>query len=120
MSAITELAERLGRAIADSPQVAALKAARDAMKNAPEAEQLFMDFREQTDKVARLQQDKKPIEVDDKRRLQDLHEKLIACEAFKQLTAAQVEYVDLMRKVNESIRQHIDENQNATGDSSSP
>ena len=108
MSAIIELAQRLGKAIADSPQVVSLQAAQKEMKKKPEIGQLLKDFQGHSDKIAKLQEENKPIEVDDKQRLQELHNKLIACEEFKKLTAAQVEYIDLMRKVNEAIQKRIE------------
>ena len=107
MAAIIELAERLGKLIADSPQAAALRAARDRMDQHPDVGKMLEDFRDQQDKIARLEAENKPVEVDEKHRLQDLHAKLVGSEAFKQLTAAQVEYVDLMRKVNEAIGRHL-------------
>ena len=45
----------------------------------------------------------------DKHRLQELNDKLVASQEFKKFTAAQVEYVDLMRKVNEEIRRELAE-----------
>ena len=107
MSAITELAERLGRAIADSPQAVRLRAVRDEMKKQPEIDRLLKEFQAQSEKVATLQRDNKPIEVGDKHKLQELQDKLVASETFKKFTAAQVEYIDLMRKVNEAIQKRL-------------
>ncbi len=107
MAAIIELAERLGKAISDSPQAAALRTARDEMGKQPELDQLLKDFRIQNEKVAGLEAEGKPIEVDDKHKLQELHDKLIASDVFKKFTAAQVEYVDLMRKVNQAMGKEL-------------
>ena len=107
MSAVTELAERLGKAIADSPQAAALRAARKAVNQQPELDKLLKDFQQQSERIARLEQENKPVEVEDKHKLQTLHEELVASDVFKKYTAAQVEYVDLMRKVNEAIGRQI-------------
>ena len=107
MSAITELAGRLGKAIADSPQAAALRAAREGLDSQPEVKQLLTDFTAQSRKIAQLEAEQKAIEVSDKHKLQELQDKLIAQEVFKQYTAAQVDYVDLMRQVNESLQQKL-------------
>ncbi len=109
VSAITELAERLGKAIAQSRQASDLQAARDAMAKEPETEKLLNEFHEHSEKLAALEARNKPVEVDDKHKLQEMHGKLIASETFKKFTAAQVEYIDLMRKVNQAIQRQIAE-----------
>ena len=107
MTDIIQLAERLGKAISESPQAAALRTARDEMGAQPEIDQLLNDFRIQNEKVAALEAEGKPVEVDDKHKLQELHDKLIASDVFKKFTAAQVEYVDLMRKVNQAMGKEL-------------
>lgn len=109
MNDIIDLANRLGRAINDSPQAVTLRAAREEMNTHAEVTQLLKDFQTQADKIAKLEAEKKPIEVEDKHRLQDLQDKLVASETFKKFTAAQVEYVDLMRRVNGALREHIEQ-----------
>ena len=103
MSAIIELARRLGKAIADSPQASAMREAREELDKHDDIKQLLKDFQEQSEKIMKLQAEQKPIEVDDKHQLQNLQDKLIASDVFKKYTAAQIEYVDIMRKVNEEI-----------------
>lgn len=109
MDKIIELATGLGEAISDSQQATQLKAARENLNKEKQASQLLKDYQAQSDRIAQLEREQKPVEVDDKQKLQELHERLIASEAFKRFTAAQVEYVDLMRKVNEAIRKHLGE-----------
>ena len=108
MDDIVELAERLGKAIADSPQATALNAVQAEVEKDAETSRLLKDFREQSEKVARMEHENKPIEVDDKHKLEELHNKLIASDNFKKLTAAQVEYVDMMRRVNEAVSRNLD------------
>ena len=107
MSAIIELSRRLGQAIADSPQAAAMRTAREEMNKDAAASQLLKDFREHADKIARLEDENKPIEVADKQKFRDLQARLASSEAFKKYTAAQVEYIDLMRKVNVALEQQL-------------
>jgi len=106
-SDILDLAERLGKAIAAAPQAKKLQEARAALREEPGTDELLNQFRQQSEKIARLQGENKPIEVDDKHKLEELHNKLVASEAFKKLTAAQVDYVDLMRKVNTRMQQQM-------------
>jgi len=106
---ITAMAERLGRAIAGSPQAAALREAQKALEAETETTQLLREYQEQARRIGQLEADEKPVEPEDKRKLDELHAKLVATATFKKLTAAQVEYVDVMRQVNDAIRKHLNE-----------
>jgi len=103
VSAILELARRLGEAIGQSPQSAKLQETRKALDAEPETRQLLAEYQAQAEKIAVLEEANKPVEVDDKHRLQSLHDKLVASAAFKKYTAAQVDFLDVMRQVNEAI-----------------
>lgn len=107
MEPIVEMAEKLGKAIAESPAAAKLRECRKALDQQPDVLATLKAYQEQSEKVGRLEEEKKPIEVEDKHRLQELHDKLVAGDVFKQFTAAQVDYVDLMRKVNMVLRKHL-------------
>ena len=109
MDPIIEQAEKLGKAIAESPAAVKLRAARKDVNGNAELSQLLRDYQTQSEKLARLEQDNKPVEVDDKHKLKELEEQLLSSEQFKKLTAAQVDYVDLMRKVNSALRQQLNE-----------
>ena len=104
-AAIVELARRLGMAIGESKIFADLKAADKALHEEPGADEMLGQFQTQSNKVAELEEQNKPVEVEDKRKLQELHEKLVASAGFKKLAAAQVEYTDLMRLVNQAIHE---------------
>lgn len=107
MDQIIELAGRLGKSIAQSPQAEKLRAARAELDAREDVRNLLAEYQQHSDKIAELQEQNKPIEVDDKHRLQDLHERLIGNEVFKQFTSAQFDYVDLMRKVNQAIADQL-------------
>lgn len=109
MTDCVELATRLGQAIASSPQAATFRAAREALEAQDETMQALDEYQKQMQKVAELEQEAKPVEVADKARLRELNDKLISCDEFKKFTAAQVEYVDLMRKVNDALRKELAE-----------
>jgi cell fate (sporulation/competence/biofilm development) regulator YlbF (YheA/YmcA/DUF963 family) len=115
---IISLAERLGKAIAGSPQAAALRAARQELDRDKNISAVLEAFSEQSEKVACLEDENKPIEVDDKHKLRDLREKLAASETFKKYTAAQVEYVDLMRRVNDALHAELGETEDDAADTS--
>ena len=107
MSAITELASRLGKTIASSPQATALRDARAALNAEPELTQVLKDFQAQSDRIRQLEAENKPVEVDDKHNLQALQDKLVGSEIFKKFTASQVDYIDLMRQVNQAIQNQL-------------
>jgi len=107
MTDIIELAEKLGQAIAQSPQADKLRSAKRELNADTELTKLLSDYRSQAQKTADLERDKKPIEPQDKHHLADLQQRLVSNEKFKRLTAAQVDYVDLMRKVNGVLRKHL-------------
>lgn len=112
MDSITELADRLGGAIADAPQAKDLRQARDDFNTESELTQVLKDYQKLAEKIAKLETEQKPIEVDDKHKLMELRDKLISSEKFKKLSAAQVEYIDLMRRVNEALQKHLVETEN--------
>jgi cell fate (sporulation/competence/biofilm development) regulator YlbF (YheA/YmcA/DUF963 family) len=107
VTACIELARRLGKAIVDSPEAGAYRAARDELGADAEASKTLTDYQQQAEKIAQLEEANKPVEVDDKHKLQELNGKLIASDLFKKFTAAQMEYVDLMRKVNQALRSEL-------------
>ena len=107
MNEIIEMAAKLGKAIARSPQADTLRKTRAEMNAQDDVMQLLRDFQKQSERIAELQENNKPIEIEDKHKLDEMHEQLVGKDAFKKFTAAQVEYVDLMRKVNEAITQEL-------------
>ena len=104
---IIQLAERLGKAIAASPQAAALRAARKELQAQKDVLATLNEYQQQAQKVGMLEAENKPIGVDDKHKLQQLHDKLVSIDVFKKFTAAQVEYVDLMRRVTTTLRKNL-------------
>ncbi len=113
MSDILDLADRLGKELAASPQARKLAAARAELEKHPPLVQLFRDYQQHAEKVARLEEENQPIEVPDKHRLDDLRRQLLSNDVFKTLTAAQVDFVDLMRRVHQAMNKHLHEGQPA-------
>jgi cell fate (sporulation/competence/biofilm development) regulator YlbF (YheA/YmcA/DUF963 family) len=107
MSAVTELAGRLGQAIADSPEAKALNQARKELEADPQLRETMEQFGRQMGKVQKLEEENQPIEPEDKQKLAELEKTLAASEKFKAFSAAQVNFYDMMRKVNQAIREKI-------------
>jgi cell fate (sporulation/competence/biofilm development) regulator YlbF (YheA/YmcA/DUF963 family) len=104
---IIDLAGKLGESIAESPQAKALREAREQLNDNEGTKKLLGTAQEHMSKLAALEQAGKPIEVEDKQHMQQLQDQLVSDETFKKFNAAQVEYVDLMRKVNTVMREKL-------------
>jgi len=106
---IIEMATKLGKAISESPQAAKLREVRKELDAHKDVLDTLKQYQEQAQKLEQMEHENKPVEVEDKHKLRDLHDNLIASEVFKRFTAAQVEYVDLMRQVNQALRKQLAE-----------
>lgn len=106
-TACIEMATRLGKALADAPQSKALAEAHQKLSADPTARELVEAFQTQAVKVAQLEQSNQPISPDDKHKLQQLNDQLVACDVYKAFLDAQVQYADLMRRTNAAIRSEL-------------
>ena len=109
MDNILTLAQQLGKAIAASPAGVAMKAAQESVRADGTTLKLMRDFQTQAQKIAHLEENNKPIEPPDKHKLEELENQLAANDRIKKLTEAQMEYMDLIRQVNESIQRELGE-----------
>ena len=104
---ILDMAQKLGQALADSPQRQALHAAWQGLQEHKDVLETLGAFQQQAGKMQQLEQQGRPIEVEDKRKFQTLHDKLVASGEFKRYTAAEMEFSDLMRQVHATIRKQV-------------
>jgi len=104
---IIDQARKLGSMIAQSAPAAKLREAKAALNQDTAATTLLTEYQKQAMKIGQLEEQNKPIEVEDKRKLQETQSKLVSMDVFKKFTAAQVEYIDIMRKVNEALRKEL-------------
>ena len=104
MKDILARAEELGDAIAASDRFAAVSAARgDIESDAP----LQADMQALADlgrKLAELEDQTKPIEPEEKRRLRDLQNKVTFHPKIQALARAEADFAELMNRVNRAIR----------------
>jgi len=106
-TACIEMATRLGKALAQSPQATALVAAHKKLSNDTATKEILVAYQELAMKMARKEQSNQPINPDEKHKLQAINDKLVASELYKQYLNAQVNYADLMRKTNLAIRKEL-------------
>ncbi len=107
MQELLEQAKKLGQMIADDHRTKALKEMQNKLDTDEEAKKLLQDYQKQFEKISELEQSGKPIEVDDKHQLRNIQEKMAVNETIKQISAKQVEFVDMMNKVKAEIDNQI-------------
>ncbi len=105
MDEILELATRLGERIAADPRGRMMADARAALDASLQDRQLLQDYEAQQRKMHELESAGKPIEPDDKRRLADLHVKVIGSSIIKNVLKAQADYLELMTLVSQRIEE---------------
>ncbi|MBN2582241.1 MAG: YlbF family regulator [Planctomycetes bacterium] len=103
MEDLIQKAEDLGRLLAVHPRFAALMAARDAVRNNETSRKLMTDYETHVQRIEDLTLANKPIEVEDKHKLAELEKVVAADEQIKALTKAQMEFSELLNRVNRAI-----------------
>jgi cell fate (sporulation/competence/biofilm development) regulator YlbF (YheA/YmcA/DUF963 family) len=102
---ILDLATRLGQRIAADPRGRQMADARATLDGSLQDRQLLQDYETQQQKVHELEASGRPIEPDDKRRLADLHSRVISSSVIKDVLKAQADYLELMTLVSQNIEE---------------
>jgi cell fate (sporulation/competence/biofilm development) regulator YlbF (YheA/YmcA/DUF963 family) len=103
MEEILEIASKLGAAIANHNRYKMFKEAEGLLKKDDEAREISEELEKQSRKVHGLEKDLKPVEVEDKKRLQQLKEKVASNQSIQHFLKVQTDYVELMTKANKRI-----------------
>jgi cell fate (sporulation/competence/biofilm development) regulator YlbF (YheA/YmcA/DUF963 family) len=109
MPQILDAADKLGQLIATHPAIERFKQAQKALGEDPDAGRLLNDFNRQLMNLARQEESGMPVTDAQRRTLEGLQGQLATNLKVKALNLAQVEYVDLMRKVSDTIRAKVGE-----------
>ncbi len=107
MDELLRKAEDLGQSLAQHPRFKELIDARDAVREDADARTLMQDYEEQVRKIQKLTEAKQPIEVEDKHKLGELEQAISSNEKVKRLTQAQVNFSEMMGRVNRAIYEKI-------------
>ena len=110
---IMEAAEKLGQMVAQHPAVDKYKAAQKSLQEDPDATRLMNEFNRQLMTLARQEESGMPVTDQQRRSLEGMQSQLAAHLKVKNLNMAQVEFVDLMRKVSDAIRRYVADQQGA-------
>jgi len=104
---IQSLAQRLGEAIAGDERYLTLKKAKEAYEADQKAQSLEKDYDTVAATLRGKMEQKKPLEPEEKRKEADLRASVVANPTIQALLKAQVEFHQLMRKVNQTLEDAI-------------
>ncbi len=106
---ILDEAEKLSQLLADHPAVSRYKAAQKSVADDPEAGRMLADFDRQIETLARQEQQGVPVSDTQRAGLETLQSRIVSHIKIKNLNMAQVEFIDLLRKVNQTIQRQLSE-----------
>lgn len=106
---IEEKAKSLGRAIGQTDAAKALDRARDALKEDEETKELFEKVQRLEQNLMRKAQQGQDVSEDKREELQSSMQELETHKGFQQFISAQQNFENLMKEINESIQEGIEE-----------
>jgi len=99
IKAARELGEELGK----HPKVERLEAAVKKLREDTEAQRVLNDLNRHLQAVTQKEMSGQPVEVEDKRQLQDLQNAVVHNLVLQEFQLAQMDYVDLVRKLDDAM-----------------
>ena len=112
---IMEAAEKLSQMVADHPATSRYKQAQKVVTEDAEASRLLSEFDRQIETLARQEQTGMPLTDAQRQQLESLQSRIVSHIKIKNLNLAQVEFIDLLRKINQTIQRPLVEVQGAGG-----
>jgi cell fate (sporulation/competence/biofilm development) regulator YlbF (YheA/YmcA/DUF963 family) len=110
-------AEKLGRLVAQHPAVARYKSAQKAVSDDPEAGRLLADLDRQIESLSRQEQSGLPISDAQRASLESAQSRVVSHIKIKNWNLAQVEFIDLLRKITQTIQRQLGEQAAGAGTS---
>ena len=104
---VMHLARQLGEAIRRHPRYVKLRESDARVRQDKSATEALDAYNKAAADLSRKERQGQPIEVEDKRRLQRLHESVAANETVKAFMRTHADYAELMRRMNDAILQAI-------------
>lgn len=106
IATIIKQADELGRLIAQHDATRRYDQAIQALEKDTDAQRALTDLNRHIEMLAEKESQGKPIEVADKRKLESLQSAVIASKTLRDVQVAQMDYVDLMRQVDDAMSKH--------------
>ena len=104
---IMQEAEKLGQLVAQHPAVARYKQAQKAVEDDPEAGRLMAEFNRAMDTLERQMQAGLNVTDAQRQSIEALQGRIISHLKIKALNLAQVEFVDLLRRISQTIQRPL-------------
>lgn len=104
---IIQEAEKLGKLVAQHPAVNRYRDAQKAVAEDPEAGRLMADFERQLEGLARQEQSGMPVTDAQRVGLESLQQRIVSNLKVKNLNIAQVEFIDLLRRITQTIHRPL-------------
>jgi cell fate (sporulation/competence/biofilm development) regulator YlbF (YheA/YmcA/DUF963 family) len=114
---ILDAAENVGKMVAQHPAVERYRQAQKSLTEDPDATRLLNDFNRQIMTLARQEEAGMPVTDAQRHQLEGLQAQLASHLKVKNLNIAQVEFMDLLRRVSDAIRKQVAD---ATGTAGGP
>src|SRR5881227_177639 len=99
---IIQTAQKLGDLVAQHPAVAKFKQAQKAVAEDAEASRLLSEFDRQLETLGRQEQSGMPVTDAQRQQLESLQSRIVSHIKVKALNLAQVDFMDLLRKVSQT------------------
>src|SRR5687767_5182267 len=100
-------AEKLGQLVAQHPAVSRYKEAQRAVASDPDASRLLADFDRQLETLGRQEQAGMPVTDAQRMQLESLQSRIISHIKIKALNMAQTDFVDLLRRITQTIQRPL-------------
>src|SRR5688572_7395836 len=104
---IMDEAEKLGKLVAQHPAVDRFKQAQKSVADDAEASRLLAEFDRQLETLGRAEQSGLGITDAQRQQLESLQSRIISHIKIKNMNLAQVEFVDLLRKVSQTVQGQV-------------
>lgn len=109
MQQIMDEAEKLGRLVAQHPAIEGYRKAQRAIAEDPDASRSLAEFDRQLENLARQEQTGMGITDAQRQQLESLQARIVSNIKVKALNMAQVEFMDLLRKVTQTVQKPLTE-----------
>ncbi|MEA2734350.1 MAG: hypothetical protein QOE14_801 [Humisphaera sp.] len=100
-------ADKLGQLVAQHPAVERYKSAQRAVADDPDANRTMSEFERQIETLARQESTGMPVTDAQRQQLESLQSRIVSNVKVKNLNMAQVEFIDLLRKVNQAVQSKV-------------
>ena len=100
-------ADKLGQLVAQHPAVERYKNAQRAVAEDPDANRTMAEFERQLETLARQESTGMPVTDAQRAQLENLQSRIVSNVKVKNLNMAQVDFIDLLRKVNQAVQSKV-------------